>query len=131
MKGACLAVLMFCAAAGASEPKVSGSEAKALVMAVLTAQQRKLPNLEIIPDHTPLWPRFWYFAVTWKGPQRGSGVIGNYAVDPLTADVFSSTRECGEEMNRRLAALQAQVRRAIHLTQAKYERMRTRGPLCD
>jgi len=118
-------------AADPPEHKITSDQAKALVMASLTAQQRQLPKVEAEPYDAPDPSKFLFFTVTWEGTQNGSVVVGNYAVDPYTGDVFSSTRECYEEKNRRLEALQAQVRAKLHMSQSEYRRLKTKGPLCE
>jgi len=119
-------------ASGTAERKMTVEQARALVMASLTAQQRRLPKIELVPDDTPeSSSKFMFFTVTWEGTQNGSVVVGNYAVDPYTGDVFSATRECYEEKNKRLERLQAQVRAKLHLSQSEYQRLKTKGPLCE
>lgn len=114
-----------------TENKITGDQAKALVMASLSPQQRQLPKVEAVPDNTPNSTRFLFFTVTWKGTPNGSVVVANYAVDSYTGDVFSSTRECFEEKNKRLEALQAKVRADLHLSPSEYQRLKTKGPLCE
>src|SRR5882672_9229027 len=92
----------------APERRISTVQAKALVMAALTSEQRRLPKLGEDQDPASSW--FWFFTVTWAGPPEASVVVGNYAVDPYTGDVFSSTASCYEYTNKRLRTLQAQVR---------------------
>lgn len=53
------------------------------------------------------------------------------AVDPHTGDVFRATSECDEVKNKRLERLQAQVRAKLHLSQSQYQRLKTKGPLCE
>jgi hypothetical protein len=110
---------------------ITSDQAMALVMASLTAQQRRLPRLGAEPSSPQGPSRFLFFEVTWEGTPNGSVVVDNYAVDPYTGDVFSSVMSCYEVKNKRLEALQAQVRATLHLTQAKYKKLKTNGPLCD
>jgi hypothetical protein len=120
--------------AGAADPpdhKITTDQAKALVMASLTAQQRRLSKVEAEAYEAPASSKFLFFTVTWEGKPNGSVVVGNYAVDPYTGDVFSSTRECYEEKNKRLEVLQAQVRAKLHLSQSGYRQLKTKGPLCE
>lgn len=121
---------------GASEAetavkKISLSQARALVMASLTPQQRRLPKLETDSDGTPNSSKFWFFTVVWEGAPKGSVVVGSYAVDPLTGDVFSSTPSCYEEDNKGLKILQVRIRRILRLSKSHYLRVKTNGPLCD
>src|SRR4051812_3083589 len=104
------------------ERTISKDQANALVMASLTSEQRRLPKLEAELDEGA-FPHFWLLTVTWAGEPKGSVVVGNYAVDPHTGDVFSSTMSCYEYTNERLRALQAQVRSSLHLTKSQYRRL--------
>jgi hypothetical protein len=113
------------------QSRITLDQATALVMASLTAQQRRLPKLAVEPPYPPGPSRFLFFEVTWEGIPNGSVVVGNYAVDPYTGDVFSSTMSCYEEKNKRLKALQARIRATLHLSQSDYRRMKTDGPLCE
>lgn len=129
-------IWLYATTAGAVDPpqhRITIDQATALVMASLTAQQRRLPNLGIEPEPpSPGNPaRFLFFDVTWEGTPNGSVVVGNYAVDPYTGDVFSSTMSCYEEKNKRLEALQTRIRAMLHLSQSDYRRMKTNGPLCE
>jgi hypothetical protein len=132
-----IVLLLFClyaATARAGEPpkhKVTTGQARALVMASLTAEQRRLPKLEAEQYDAPGSSKFLFFAVTWEGTPKGSVVVGNYAVDPYTGDVFSATIGCYEEKNKRLWALQAQVRATLHLSQSEYQQLKNKGPLCE
>jgi len=126
---ACFAATTW--AADLPEHKITKGQAEMLVMASLSAQQRRLPKVEAEPFDASDSSRFMFYTVTWEGTSNGSVVVGNYAVDPYTGDVFSATRECYEEKNARLESLQAQVRAKLHLSQSKYRRIKTKGPLCE
>ena len=120
-------------ASGMAERKITVEQARALVMASLTAQQRRLPKVEVDhfddPDNPS--PKFLIFTVVWEGLAKGSVVAGMYAVDPYTGDVFVANQECEEVKNKRLKRLQAQVRARLHLSQSQYQRLKTKGPLCE
>ena len=119
-------------ASGAAERKITVAQARLLVMASLTAQQRRLPKVGAdFGDSDNASPKFWIFTVTWEGLPQGSVVVGIYAVDPYTGDVFIATSECDEVKNKRLEHLQAQVRAKLHLSQSEYQKLKTKGPLCE
>jgi len=129
-----LAVSFYSATGLAGEPaksKVTVEQARALVMASLTPQQRQLPKVEAEHFDDPHPTRFLIFTVVWKGLPKGSVVAGAYAVDPYTGDVFEANQECTEVKNKRLEAIQAQVRAKLHLSQSEYQRLKTKGPLCE
>ena len=111
--------------------RITIDQAEALVMASLTPQQRRLPKVEADAFAPPNPSRFLFFTVTWEGTPNGSVVVGNYAVDPYTGDVFSSTMSCYEEKNKRLTALQTRIRAQLHLARPEYKRLKTKGPLCE
>ena len=114
-----------------SGKKITTAQARSLVMASLTAEQRRLPKVEAEPYDAPDVSKFLFFTVTWEGMPKGSVVVGNYAVDPYTGDVFSATIGCYEEKNKNLQALQTHIRATLHLSQSEYQRLKTKGPLCE
>ena len=117
-------------AAGRSPNRIDAGQAKALVMASLTAKQRRLPSLAVDPyDETN--SKFMFVTVTWAGTPDGSVVVGKYGVDPYTGDVFSATMACHEEKNKHLEILQRRVRSRLRLTQTEYLKLKTKGPLCE
>jgi len=127
-------ISLWATAAGAvesPEQRISRDQAEVLVMASLSAQQRRLPKVGAEPFADPNTSRFLFFTVTWEGTPNGSVVVGNYAVDLETGDVFSATMSCYEEKNKRLEALQARIRTDLHLSQSDYHRIKTSGPLCE
>ena len=129
-----LILTVLVSTAFATEPssaRIDARQAKALVMASLTSKQRRLPSLGIEPYKDPNSSKFLFFTVTWAGTPKGSVVVGNYAVDPYTGDVFSATGACQEETNKHLEALQRKVRAILHVTQAEYQKLKTKGPLCN
>jgi len=129
-----ISLLLFSGAASAtssSDHKISTDQAKALAIAALNPQQRKLSKLEAIPDDASSASRFTYLTVVWHGVKNGSIVVENYAIDTYTGDVFSSTGECDEKKNKGLTILQAQIRADVHLSPLQYRKMKTKGPLCS
>lgn len=120
-----------CAAQASWAKRISLKQARVLVMACLTPNEKGLPRLGIEPYQDPNSPRFIFFAVTWSGTAGGSVVVGNYAVDPYTGDVFSATIACHQEKNRVLEAAQRQIRASLDLTPTKYQELKTNGPLCE
>lgn len=117
-------------AADKAERRATPDQARVLVLASLTPKERQLPKLETEPYNGPQSSRFVYFAVTWSDTPNGSFVVGSYAVDPYTGDVFSATSRCHEEKTKNLEALQKQFRTSMSLSQAEYLKLKTKGPLC-
>ncbi len=126
---ACLCIFSA-SAENKAERSVAPDQARVLVLAALTPKQRQLPSLETDPYNNPGSTRFLFFSVTWGKTASGSQVVGSYAVDLFTGDVFSATAYCHEEKNKNLEALQKQFRTNLQLTQAEYQKLKTKGPLC-
>src|ERR1700693_2088501 len=76
----------LCAAnASALDPpdrKLTVDQARALVLASLTPEQKRLPSLGAESFDDPNTSKFLFFTVYWAGTPNGSVVVGNYAVDP-------------------------------------------------
>jgi hypothetical protein len=107
---------------------VSLDEAKSLVLEALPLKTRQLPKfgLEVHLDQDS----FYYVSAMWAGVPNGSVMIGNYAVDSRTGDVWSATTECEEESTPALRKLQAKVRLRIGLSDSEYHKINGKGPLC-
>jgi hypothetical protein len=112
------------------EHRITADQARALVMASLAGEQRRLPKLGAEQYDAPESSQFLFFTAISEGTPNGSVVVGNYAVDPYTGDVWSAVIGCHEEKNKRLRALQARMRSTLHLSQSEYQRLKTKGPLC-
>jgi hypothetical protein len=108
------------------------AKAESLVIASLSNRQKRLPGIQTEQFRNHDSPRFFFFTVMLAPPANWSGsvVVGNYAVDLETGDVFGATASCSEESNRKLRSLQPSLRLELGLTDAKYRRLKTNGPLC-
>ena len=113
--------------AGAQQPTngLSLNDAKRLVIAGLSSNEKHLPgfSLEHFPEQDS--EQFYFFTAAWDNP-KGSVVAGNYAVDKATADVWNSVMACEKLSTPALRELQSQLRSRIGLTPAQY-RERKRG----
>jgi hypothetical protein len=119
--------------------KITLAQAKALVMAALTPEERRAPgvtidthgkdpnNISTYKDHDN--SRFLIFNVVWAA-KIGSDNIGLYSVDIYTGDVFSDVSQCAEYYSKKLAVLQKKIRHSLHLTDAQYQKFKTNGPQC-
>jgi hypothetical protein len=128
-------LVLVCSQLLAAQPlpgglRVSQAQGEALALAALSNSQRQLPSLEAVPGEGGN-PRYMYFTVTWKGAGAASVVVGVYAVDVYTADVFSAAAECLEYHNHQLSALQAKIRSSLRLSPKAYLLKRAKGPLCS
>ncbi len=90
----------------------------------------KLPGYSLektstIPEGTP---DYYSFQALWDNPQ-GVAVIGNYAVDARTGDVWSGT-VCRALSSRPLRVLQGVIRKRIGLADQLYQQIKRPGPMC-
>lgn len=124
-------VLLIAHAHSATRPTITVAQAQGLVLKALTAEQKRLPGLGAQQYQDPNSSRFFFFTVTWAAGPGQSVVVGNYAVDPYTGDVWSAVVGCEELRNRALQVLQGRVRQSLGLSEAQYRRLKTKGPLCE
>jgi len=110
-------------------PHVSADQARQLVAKAIEPEgATKLPHfgLEEIPDTK--FPAFLFLQGLWDNP-TGSPVVGSYAVDRSTGDVWSAV-VCREYKTRGLGSLQRKIRRSIGLSDSGYRRIKKAGPMC-
>jgi hypothetical protein len=110
---------------------VSIAEAKSLVEAAMPAKLKRLPKFELEEFKDSDRPRFYFLTATWEGLPNGSVVIGSYAVDQRTGDVWDAVTSCDELSTPPLRRLQAKTRLRIRLSAAEYKRIKSKGPLCE
>jgi hypothetical protein len=112
---------------------LTADEARGLVLEALPSKSRHLPGFGLDQYQDQNSPQFYFFTATRAGTAGGSAVIGNYAVDSLTGDVWSATTECEEEKAPTLRKLQAKIRLRIGLSDSDYHQLRIKrkGPLCS
>jgi hypothetical protein len=109
-------------------------EAKAMALAVLPSKTKKLPgfSLELDDSEKQGVPKYYVFMAVWAGAPGGSAVIGFYAVDPGTGDVWDANVWSTDALSTPLLRqLQSRFRRHIGLTAAGYQRIRRGCPLCE
>jgi hypothetical protein len=110
---------------------ISLDEAKSLVEAAVPAKLKRLPKFGLDQFKDGDRPRFYFFTAEWEGLPNGSVVIGNYAVDQRTGDVWDAVTSCDELSTPVLRKLQSKIRLRIGLSAAEYHRIKSNGPLCD
>ncbi|MGD0202202.1 MAG: hypothetical protein ABSD27_15830 [Bryobacteraceae bacterium] len=72
---------------------------------------------------------FFFFEATWANPNPGSMVIGHYAVDRRTGDVWNAVI-CEEVTSPSLKRLQRAIRKRLGFTDKDHHRLRRPGPMC-
>jgi len=128
----CLFVMTLCVAAVAGQQDsrlVADDEARKLVMAALPSSTKHLPKFGLEGGLDSHDPRFYVFMAYWAGAPNGSMVIGHYAVDTSTADVWDAVMACQELSTPALRKLPKGVRLRLGLSEAQYRRVKRRCPL--
>ena len=107
---------------------ISLAEANSLIYAFLNSSGCTDRSCGLDEYTNSYFPQFYFFEATWDNP-NGSPIIGHYAVDPRTGDVWDAI-VCGRLTSPALIKLQKAVRKQIALTEEKYRRARRPGPMC-
>jgi len=110
---------------------VSWEEAQQLVSKALEqGDATKLPGfaLQQEPDDT-YYPGFYNFSALWNNP-GGNNVIGFYAVDRATGDVWSAD-ECKQFNSAPLKKLQKAIRWRLEMDDKLYRKLKRPGPMCS
>jgi len=107
-----------------SSRRVSIDTAKKLVYEAIKTHNRgaDVSETEKSPD-----PAFYFFQATWPNP-KGSPVIGYFAVNPWTGDVWDFGA-CRRLDSRSLRKLQEEARKLAGITTVN-EDLRDKRPLC-
>jgi hypothetical protein len=129
---ACLLIMTFCVPAVTQQKEfrdITPAAARQLVLAALPSRTKRLPKFGVEGGLDSHDPRFYFFEAYWAGAPNGSMVIGNYAVDASTADVWNAPAACDELSTPALRKLQKQVRSRIGLSPTEYRKKKRRCPL--
>jgi hypothetical protein len=117
---------------GKETSRVPAGDAEELVRAALKGQGAgalDLLGLRIELMQEPIDTTFYYFEVTWSNPSPASVVVGHYAVDPMTGDVWDGI-VCSEMVSPPVRALQRRIRHRLGMSDSRYQRLKRPGPMC-
>jgi hypothetical protein len=119
--------------AAAPAREITLTEAQALVTAAVQGPGTKmLQGFGVEHLENDDSPAFFFLSALWSPPAdfQGSVVVGNFAVDKRTGDVWSAVY-CHEESSRYLRSRQALLRKQLGMSESAYRHNRRHGPLCD
>ena len=124
-------VVAVCALVVAQQPSrfVSAEDAKKLVLAALPSKTKQSSKFELEGGDDPAYPHFYVYQALWAGTPNGSVVVGIYAVDKETADVWNAPAACVEMSTPALHRLKTKIRLGIGLSPAEYRKKKRRCPL--
>jgi hypothetical protein len=105
-------------------------QAKQLVNVALKERgAAKLPGLAAVSMENFHNNGFYLFEVTWNNLQPGSAIVGHFAVDLKTGDVWDAV-VCSSISSPELTKLQGQIRRRMGMTKEVYRKLKKPGPMC-
>jgi len=122
-----LLVLAFYAGltfANLGDRKIGLKAARVLVHEVL---KKHAPSADLIFSPRKDDPDFYFFAATWPNPV-GSPVIGYYAVNPATGDVWDIG--CRRLTTPLLRKRQNEIHRQFGFSEKEYRVLRDKKPIC-
>lgn len=122
-----LTAIVICriSSAQASQARIDVEEARKLVYETVKTQN---PGASIIESPRAFDPDFYFFAATWPNP-TGSPIIGYFAVNPSTGDVWNAA-SCRQLHSKSLTLLQRAIRRRFHFDAEQYATLTRKKPLC-
>ena len=91
-----------------------------------TTSWTRLPRFGLDPYTDPYFPDFFFFEVSYDNPV-GSVVLGHYAVNPITGDVWEAIG-CKRLRAKSVRPLQAQFRARSGLSKELLAKQRGRAP---
>lgn len=108
------------------EQKIGIAEARGLVYEAVKVHNR---GAAVINSPRTFDPDFYFFTATWPNP-TGSPIIGYFAVNPWTGDVWNVT-SCERVTSRSLEKQCRNIEKRLQLKRDAYVRLRAKKPLCD
>jgi hypothetical protein len=109
---------------------VSHGEAKHILLNYLRdARYARLPGFALDGFDSPSIPGFHLFEAVFANPEPGSAMVGSWAVDVRTGDIWSAI-VCREMTSPATRVMQRQLRARLHISQARYRLLRRPGPMC-
>jgi hypothetical protein len=102
-------------------------EARRLAIQALRPTERAAPGLDAELAQSSHIAGFYRFEITWNNPNPGSAVIGSYAVNKATGDVWELV-QCRRMRSPDLKRLQQELRQAIGLSSRELHELREKTP---
>ncbi len=108
-----------------TDQQISIAEAKRLVKEVLSDHNSRV---DLILSARAFDPDFYVFAAV-SSNQVANPIVGYFAVNPQTGDVWSTAGNCHRLSSPHLRRMQAGIRRRFKLKD--YNQLRAKRPVCD
>ena len=116
--------------AGVPSPRMSRIDAQQIMLRYLQdARLAQRPGFALDSFDSPTSPTFYFFEAIYANPGPGSAMLGSWAVDSRTGDIWSATT-CEEKTSPGTHALQMQIRARLQITAVRYRQLRRGGPMC-
>src|SRR5690242_3889915 len=99
-----------------SDSVVTQKSARALVISTLTPVAQHFPNVRFDAEHAlQNGDRFYVYEVTASVPDDASPVLGHFAVNKVTGDVWDASK-CIKLSSKSIESFQALLRENMHIS---------------
>jgi hypothetical protein len=113
--------------ASARTRDLNEAEGRRLLLEALEPTQRKLPGLVLKLYTRVEMPQFYRFEVYWDNPTPGSIMVGSFAVNKATGDVWE-LYFCKKKRSKELASMQRDLRKAIDMSPEELQKLTDKAP---
>lgn len=123
-------VLLFAANTGLGQkaaPAVGEEEAHTLAVSTLTANARHLPGMHFDREKAPHPEGFYWFEVTANVPGEVSPLLGYFAVNKTTGDVWNFV-QCRKLISTAIQHFQERLRQKEAISAADFQRIADEAP---
>jgi len=123
-------VLLFATSKGRGQetaPAVSEGLAHALAASTLTAAAQRLPGMRFDREKAPHPEGFYWFEVTANVPDEASPLLGYFAVNKMTGDVWDPV-QCMKLASATIRRFQGQLRQKGKISAAEFHRIAGEAP---
>ncbi|SRR5579875_2265449 len=108
-------------------PNVSERLAHTLAKSTLTANAQHLPGMRFDREIAPHPPDFYWFEITAKVPDQVSPLLGYFAVNKMTGDVWNFT-QCKKLTSLVIRKLQDELRKEGKISTQDFEHFSREAP---
>lgn len=108
-------------------PAVSEDLAHKLAVSTLTQNARRLPGMRFDREQTPHAEGFYWFEVTANVPDEASPLLGYFAVNKRTGDVWNPV-QCRKLASTAIRHFQKQLRQKGAISAAEFHRIAADAP---
>lgn len=117
----------FYARAQKTSATLSEDHARSLAVSTLTAAARRLPGIRFQEEKRPHPEGFYWFEITANTPNDVSPLLGYFAVNKTTGDVWNPV-QCKRLTSSAIRRFQEQLRRKAKISDAEFRQIAATAP---